>query len=273
MGPKRKKGFTLIELLVVIAIIALLLSIVMPALNRAKVYAQRVLCGNNLRQQTLGIMLYADQNDSTTPPPLIDGWLWDMSFWTTNQMSRFAGFDDNKTFFCPGNKVSQYDDARYWQYSWLYPGPFPNKVPLRDESTINPRSYYRVLPYIYMFKKNSMPTTLITGEPAKWISKLSDLKGPGTTIMVMDAVISQGNNTQFSMITAGGIGTLSAGSLTDNTNHLSRQPLGAGSGQIKPEGANISYADGHVTWETFGNTPPDRSFMKHRVTYGMWFWW
>jgi prepilin-type N-terminal cleavage/methylation domain-containing protein len=69
MGPKRKKGFTLIELLVVIAIIALLLSIVMPALNRAKVYAQRVLCGNNLRQQTLGIMLYADQTIRRLLPP------------------------------------------------------------------------------------------------------------------------------------------------------------------------------------------------------------
>ena len=46
----RKKGFTLIELLVVIAIIAMLLAILMPALNRVKKIAQRVVCGTNLKQ-------------------------------------------------------------------------------------------------------------------------------------------------------------------------------------------------------------------------------
>ena len=45
----KKKGFTLIELLVVIAIIAMLLAILMPALNKVKKIAQRVVCGTNLK--------------------------------------------------------------------------------------------------------------------------------------------------------------------------------------------------------------------------------
>ncbi len=63
--PSRKPipGFTLIELLVVIAIIALLLSIVTPALRKAKEHAQRVICGSNSRQTAIGLITYAQNND------------------------------------------------------------------------------------------------------------------------------------------------------------------------------------------------------------------
>jgi prepilin-type N-terminal cleavage/methylation domain-containing protein len=54
----RKKGFTLIELLVVIAIIALLVSILMPSLQRARELARRSACGMNLGSLGKGIMLY-----------------------------------------------------------------------------------------------------------------------------------------------------------------------------------------------------------------------
>ena len=56
-------GFTLIELLVVIAIIALLMAILMPALNRAREQGKRTACLNNLRQLTLGWILYADDSN------------------------------------------------------------------------------------------------------------------------------------------------------------------------------------------------------------------
>ena len=59
----RKRGFTLIELLVVIAIIAILLAILMPALNRVKEQGKRATCLNNLRQLNLGWIMYADDHD------------------------------------------------------------------------------------------------------------------------------------------------------------------------------------------------------------------
>ncbi len=59
----RRVGFTLIELLVVIAIIAILMAIMMPALNRAKEQGKRAVCLNNLRQLTLAWIMYADEND------------------------------------------------------------------------------------------------------------------------------------------------------------------------------------------------------------------
>ena len=50
---RRKEGFTLIELLVVIAIIAVLMAILMPALNRVREQGKRAVCLNNLHQLTL----------------------------------------------------------------------------------------------------------------------------------------------------------------------------------------------------------------------------
>ena len=63
-----KRGFTLIELLVVISIIALLLSILMPSLQKAKFLAQRVVCFNNVKNQHLPQMMYATDNDDKFAP-------------------------------------------------------------------------------------------------------------------------------------------------------------------------------------------------------------
>jgi len=58
-----KKAFTLIELLVVIAVIALLLSVLLPALKEAKRVARKAVCLAHQKQMTLGWIMYADNND------------------------------------------------------------------------------------------------------------------------------------------------------------------------------------------------------------------
>ncbi len=60
----KRKGFTLIELLVVIAIIAILMAILMPALNIAKEQARGVACMSNQKTMGLAYVMYADENNS-----------------------------------------------------------------------------------------------------------------------------------------------------------------------------------------------------------------
>ncbi len=69
---QKQKGFTLIELLVLIAIIALLMTILLPAMKSAREQGKREVCLNNLKQLTLGWMMYADENDKKPVKSLND---------------------------------------------------------------------------------------------------------------------------------------------------------------------------------------------------------
>src|SRR3954467_15848629 len=71
--PQRGAGaFTLIQLLVVIAIIAILASLLLPALARGKEKSKQTYCSNNLRQMGMATFVYADDFPHKLPPPLYD---------------------------------------------------------------------------------------------------------------------------------------------------------------------------------------------------------
>lgn len=112
----RKKGFTLIELLVVIAIIALLMAILMPALEAARKRAQDLLCTANQRSIGLGLLLYLQDHDGIiADASTTNGWRWVDPVtgqpMQTNQQSAYWGvayidqIQNRKVFGCPSYKA------------------------------------------------------------------------------------------------------------------------------------------------------------------------
>ncbi len=115
-------AFTVVELLVVIATIAVLLSILMPSLTKAKAAAMRLKCTHNLKQIYIAMDFYLNANDETYPcaeDPISSEpfyWLWMGRGWRRFLEPSLGGnIDANNpsVLFCPQDNSKNYESTSY----------------------------------------------------------------------------------------------------------------------------------------------------------------
>jgi prepilin-type N-terminal cleavage/methylation domain-containing protein/prepilin-type processing-associated H-X9-DG protein len=129
----KKAGFTLIELLVVITVIALLMAILMPVLSKAREFAKRVVCSNQLRQIGLAVPVYASDFEGSMPwwgysdpgeeseemHPYVayrDDWVFPSGQLKAMRMAclyEAKCIREPKVFYCPSNRLPLYKYESY----------------------------------------------------------------------------------------------------------------------------------------------------------------
>jgi len=223
----RQRAFTLIELLVVIAIIAILVSLLLPAISSARETARRGRCASNLRECGMAITMYAQDNKGRllanhppgNPTQFHGNWPWDVYRPLAEAMVEYGA--EKGVLYC-----TSYTDFNDNDRAWNYDNAFV------------------VTGYVWYLK--GAPGT--PGIP-QWyrltsldIGSATAFRGPpratSDSELMSDAVLSL--NGQYEGITAD----------NNRTAHMEKNR--------RPAGGNILFLDGHVAW---------RPYTKMDVTY------
>lgn len=236
----KRRGFTLIELLVVIAIIAILLAILMPALNRVKEQGKRAACLANLKQLTLAWSMYADENDDRvvngeaygggdgTAPVPTSGIHAGEQWWTGDDVGDFWA----------GINLAQQVQERAIRAGALY--PYCKNVNLYRCPTGNRGEMrtYTITDAINGLRRDgtySGNVGMRVGRTVLWVKKRSDISVPGPANRIV--FLDEGRITPDSYA-------------THYMNERWWDPPFVRHG----DGTNVSFADGHADyWKFMGS--------------------
>ena len=240
MRKRASGGFTLVELLVVIGIIAVLISILLPALSRAREQARNTECMSNLRNLGQALVMYANENKGKLPQHSTDGvWLWDLPFDTRDAMVKKGG--SRKTLYCPFYPEQDVDP--------MWDGTF--KTP----------ATYSVIGYIYLGRRmsatnHSQPHAFL-GAPGQllgrgWLESLRPPK-PLSTLPVAEQQLYPTKSSQVEVVMDGLFQQNGKWSAMGGWNNIHAVPhLRKG----KPTGQNILFLDWHVEFKTYSPSGP-----------------
>jgi prepilin-type N-terminal cleavage/methylation domain-containing protein/prepilin-type processing-associated H-X9-DG protein len=217
-APRFMVGFTLIELLVVIAIIAILAAMLLPSLSKAKGKATRTACLNNVRQLSLAMTMYADDNqDFLAPRTVLNRW-----------PSRiYDGYKNLKVLLCP-------NDANDPQSGG---GPGSEAFPADGK----PRSY------IYNGWNDFMRDSLSPAQMALYMAGTSDfsmkaalLRQPSLTVMIGEKISASAHYYMDLLEIERG------GAVGNDLFQLDRSRHGGTGPNTTSGGSNYALADGSV---------------------------
>jgi prepilin-type N-terminal cleavage/methylation domain-containing protein/prepilin-type processing-associated H-X9-DG protein len=215
----RSRGFTLIELLVVIAIVALLASMLLPALSAAKGRAGMTRCKNNIRQIGLGLLMYVT-DESKYPHEFVDPPSEPRGIWWFQAIEPNVGASwTNDLYHCPANKYA----------------------PMLDDNLLD-GGIYAQGSYGY----NARGTERVNGKEVGWnlgLGKFTTLRyaGPRPPSVTESLVLVPAD------MLAVGEGIIPTGVVRPSTNAASTGPYPAGSRSAwHKAGENSLFCDGHV---------------------------
>jgi prepilin-type N-terminal cleavage/methylation domain-containing protein/prepilin-type processing-associated H-X9-DG protein len=242
----RCSAFTLIELLVVIAIIAILAAILLPALAKAKVTANRATCKSNEKQQLLALNMYAGENKDNLPQSALGYWAHDMSGNVVTAM--IASGATYKVWYDPGDRGISTVDLLHEFTNWNFLGysqvGYAETFPLTASyAPYNGWDFETNLNYKLSATSISVPAA---GAAPAMSFTISLATRPQ---MACEMLTTPGVSANYAAMPTWLWNGIIGGLYPYTTSHMANAK--------RPAGVNIGMIDGHVEWRPF-NSPIGR---------------